>query len=206
VLIAVYCQATEEPYISQHYRSDKYGFSMDIPSDWELYEDVMGPAFAAYSQQESPRDDFQENVNVIIKQLPRAMSPREYHRETLPVTEQALPGFKVVSEGPEAIGGRDAWKVISQNTIEGRQHTVLAYIVTNERRVYIISCAAISASYPRWERTFTNIAQSFRVQSPGARRFRGGEIGAVVLGCFLLFWLSKLVLRAVKRSRAGLTK
>ena len=65
---------------SGKYTNKEKGFSVTFPKSWETKEGVAGSVVASLSARESEGDNFRENVNVVIEDLPKEMTSEEYYQ------------------------------------------------------------------------------------------------------------------------------
>ena len=89
--------------------ADRHGrFTIDFPVDWEVSARESGmPSVIGVAP--GVVGDFRPSVNVVVEDLPRAMSASEYadlNERTLAAVFRA---FKVLEQGPTTIGGQQAF-------------------------------------------------------------------------------------------------
>ncbi|BCR04630.1 hypothetical protein DESUT3_16990 [Desulfuromonas versatilis] len=70
---------------------------------------------------------------------------------------QASPGFVLESEAAVPLTYTPAWQVTGQNA----ERTALVYLITSNRRAYIIELSAPTAAFDKYRPVFEALAQSF---------------------------------------------
>ena len=89
--------------------ADRHGrFTIDFPMNWEIsaresgMPSVIGLAPGAVG-------DFRPSVNVVVEDLPRAMSASEYADLNQRTLSEVFRAFKVLEQGPTTLGGQQAF-------------------------------------------------------------------------------------------------
>ncbi len=155
------CSPSQEP--GRFYDEGKR-FSIKFPQDWETKKGGMGTVVMAFSPQEGPADGFRENVNVVVEELPRAISLQEYTELSLVNMRKLLTDFQMQESGDTSIGPNSAKWYIYSHRSGSVKATVLQYFLVKDRRAYVISTAAEPGQFSRYKPRFEEIAQTFRVQ------------------------------------------
>jgi hypothetical protein len=162
VLIALFSSCSEKD--PDRYYNDKDDFSIKFPKEWENKEGFMGTAVISLSLKEGNADQFRENVNVVVEQLPREMSLDEYVDASIPNLAKVITDFRENEKGITTINDHDArWLVYS-----GRMGMInlkcIQYYMVDGKRGYVITCSATSESYDNYRRTFDDVATSFEFE------------------------------------------
>ena len=78
------------------YTNHDHGVEILYPMDWEILENFMGTIASFLSPQESPKDDFRENLNILVQDLTnQPMTIEEYTQLSLAQLEQIMTKFKI---------------------------------------------------------------------------------------------------------------
>jgi hypothetical protein len=148
----------EEP--GRYYNKDK-GFSIKFPNGWEKREGYMGLTVIALSPQESPSDQFRENVNIVDEELPETMSLETYFQINLDNMPKLLTNFQAYESGRLTLGNADSrWLIygyrMGTTSIKG-----LVYVLVKGNRGYAITGTATSGSFANYRSIFEETSQSF---------------------------------------------
>lgn len=147
----------------RHYITKK-GFSIKTPENWETKEELMGMAFVTLSPQEGPADDFRENVNIIVEDLPRTLSLEEYYELSLANVRQLLTEFEEYESGQSSINGCDTKWLVYSHRMGIFNIKVLVYSLIKGRRAYVITCSAAHDQFSIYRPQFEGIAGTFRFE------------------------------------------
>jgi serine/threonine-protein kinase len=156
--------------------SDPHGkeqIRLDFPEAWEVANNLEGADIVGLSPRESSEDEFRENVNVVIENLPRSMSAdtylmtlEKYMKAAEPQLEEGLAGYQLVERGSDQLGDHEAERVVYRHTAGHIQLKTLAYAVVHGRRAFIITGTAKPESFDQYRSKFEAIAQTVRFEKP----------------------------------------
>jgi hypothetical protein len=113
VLAALVWAAPISPALAQSAQTqtvtDRHGrFAIDFPGDWEVTARESGmPAVIGVAPGIS--GDFRPSVNVVVEDLPRALSATTYAELNERTLGAVFRDFKVLQQGPYTIGGLEAY-------------------------------------------------------------------------------------------------
>lgn len=146
------------------YHSKEKGFSIRLPKEWERREGIMGTTVIALSPQEGPADQFRENVNVFVEELPRTISLEEYSTLSLANLRKLMTDFQELGTGEAVIGKATAVRRISSYRMGQFSLKALAYSLVKGRRAYVITCSSEAEQFDTYLGKFEDIAESFRLE------------------------------------------
>jgi serine/threonine-protein kinase len=147
--------------LSKYYNKDK-GFSINLPSMWEVKEGFMGTTVLALSPQENPSDQFRENINVVVAELPKKVALEDYVQANVTNMSRLLTDFQVHEKGQLILSNTDARWVIYSHRMGTLNIKVLVYVLVQGRRGYVITCSAAPEQFPKYKSKFEEIVQSFK--------------------------------------------
>jgi len=153
--------ARREP--GRYYNKEK-GFSIRFPDQWEKKEGLMGTAVAALSPQQDPADDFRENVNVVVEDMPKALGLEEYFQANLANMGRLMTDYREVERGELTVYKNDARWLVYSHSMGLVETKVLAYILVRGSRGYVITCSAAPDQFPEYRAQFEEIGRSFRFE------------------------------------------
>jgi hypothetical protein len=165
VLLAIGVAFASCDFAWQRYTSKEYGFSIMLPRIWFKEEGQYNTVIMATAPREGPGDKFQENINVVVTDLPRSIPLETFFELNKVETLKAIPGEEFnITEGEVTIG-RFRGKSLSFNSrIQGITIRTLSVIWMNGKRVYVVSCSAEHSQFPKYEPIFTKAIHSMQIR------------------------------------------
>lgn len=145
------------------YVSKAKGYSVQFPSDWTQKPSTPPLDVVALSPKDGPTDAFYENVNIIVSDLPQAISSEEYYQLSYPQTK-TLQGFKEDSNGKSTVGGIEAHWLIALHSTNNLPIKMMQYYFTKGTRAYVITCTASVDTFAKFKPQFEAIANSFKFE------------------------------------------
>jgi hypothetical protein len=162
LLLAAGCTGkTEDP---GRYHSEAGGFSLVIPEDWEKQENVMGCALTALSPLEGQGDQFRENVNVVVEELPRKLSLDDYVGLSRQNQEKLMTDFNVEKEADAKIGEIAAKQLVYTHRMGQINAKLLQYVLVEGKKGFAVTCTATPESYDKYVEQFQTIVNSLKVE------------------------------------------
>jgi len=147
----------------KYYNREK-GFSIKLPNEWEKKENFMGAVIGALRPQVTSTEQFRESVNVMVDELPKAMTLEDYNQFNLSDMRKYMNEFKINESGQITINTNNAnWFVYSFRGDRLRLKA-LCYILVKNRRGYAITFAATPETFSKYRRIFEEIAESFKFE------------------------------------------
>ncbi|MGE5528801.1 MAG: hypothetical protein ACM3X6_06635 [Patescibacteria group bacterium] len=147
------------------YHDDELGFSLELPADWEASKGPLGVPLVAISPAESGNDTFRENVNVILDELPEAVSIDAYMAASVAEMKKYLTDFQGHEEGRIDLSDLPAgWLVYSHRMGQVKLKN-LAYAILAGKTCYTITCSATPESFGRFRKAFDQICRSFKLSA-----------------------------------------
>lgn len=146
---------------SGKYANKEKGFSITFPKNWETKEGIAGAVVASLSPRESDSDNFRENVNIVIEDLPKDLTSEEYYQAGI-VNLRKVPDFKEDQKGKITIDGKEAVWLIASHKSSNVSAKMIQYYVVKGKKAYVITGTALADSFGKYKPQFDQIAQSFK--------------------------------------------
>ena len=139
------------------------GYSVHVPDDWQTKRNFMGSDMIA-SRPSVANEQFTENINVILENLPEKMSAQEYYNQSKENLEK-MSGSPVTSEELVELNGSNALKIRYQLTMGQMVMDNNVYLVVNDASAYVITLSMRKGeSRDKWLPELTRVAQTFQVE------------------------------------------
>ncbi len=159
-IFMISCKKREE---GRYYNREK-GFSIQVPSGWDIEERKMNTDLIAVSSAEGPEDSFRENFNVLVEELPTNMTSDEYYQKGIPLFKQFAADFAQHGNGIERIDGTDFRFDIISHKMGPLKIKVLQYLTVRQKKGYLITFSAAEDKFERYAPMFKEIAKGFRFE------------------------------------------
>ncbi|MDD5155270.1 MAG: hypothetical protein PHF11_02155 [Candidatus Omnitrophica bacterium] len=147
----------------KRYYDKEYRFSLLLPRSWAIKTGAYGTAMLAIEPRNSPQDNYSENVNVGVINLPKPTTLAAFfimNRDAL-LSKIISPDF---SEG-DILAGLRPGKWLSFETYAKKvKIKVVSTIFMHGSQAYIITCSSAAEKYPEYEPVFMKIVKSFRIR------------------------------------------
>lgn len=148
------------------YRHPELGFSIDIPPDIEIHDDVPHVAVVAIERADVvPEGTFRASLNVVVENGPPGMDLDAYADGSLEQQRRSMAGFRLIDREATTVSGVPAIRTLAHY----RGSEVLAVVVEQWRLiargmgwVVTVSCDAIG--YADRADAFAASAESLRVE------------------------------------------
>lgn len=148
----------------QRYHNEEYNFSISLPRNWTKEQGAFDTVILAREPLKGTTDIFRENINVVVKDLPRNISLETFFEANKQEITMNLPGVYNVSEG-DIFAGILPGRVLSFNT--RLQSTILRTITAGWKRgdyVYVVSCTCEAEQSSKYEPIFQKSMRSLRLK------------------------------------------
>jgi hypothetical protein len=145
------------------YVDSSSGYRIKYPPDWSEQSGSAGNAIAFVSPAQNAADDFRENVNVVVGDLPDpSMSLRQYTDASLRQAKTTIDGFELLRSGPAALASRSAERATYLGHI-GRDLRFEAVWLVEKGRAYVLTYTATPDAFAHFEPTAEAIFESFQL-------------------------------------------
>lgn len=154
------CKKREE---GRYYNREK-GFSIMVPSGWDIEEKKMRTDLIAVSPAEGPEDSFRENFNVLVEELQTDMTSDEYYQKGIPLFKQFATDFAQHGSGTERIDGVEFRYDIISHRMGPLKIKVLQFLTVKKKKGYLITFSSADEKFDVYESMFKEIAKGFRFE------------------------------------------
>lgn len=159
-IVMISCKKMEQ---GRYYNREK-GFSIQVPSGWDIEEKKMRTDLIAVSPAEGPDDSFRENFNVLVEELQTNMTSEEYYQKGIPLFKQFAVDFAQHGNGTERIDGTEFRYDIISHRMGPLKIKVLQYLTVRQKKGYLITFSAADDKFERYAPMFREIAKGFRFE------------------------------------------
>ena len=150
---------------SIEYKNKSQGFSIRVPSTWEIKESSGGmEVIAASPLQGESKDQFRPNITVSVENVPHDMTLNKYIPGRIEQTRQLMKDFKVHRTGRQVISHTMArwWGISSRaNTVNIKGSLI---IVVKNSKAFTITCVSALEQYSSYRDKFQDIVGSFLIE------------------------------------------
>jgi len=143
------------------YTNQEKKFSLRLPRDWERKENLMGSAVVAIGPQGKSSEDFRENINVVVEDLPNAMTSKEYFDVSLKVLKRLFTDFQLEKSGSLKLNQKDAYWVVFTHRMGKVKAKVLQYMLVDGLKAYVITSSSAPQKFSKYQHLFEEVAKSF---------------------------------------------
>jgi hypothetical protein len=148
------------------HRHPELGFSIDLPPDIEVHEDVPHVALVAIERADVvPEGTFRANLNVVVETGPPGMDLDAYVEGSLERQRGSMAGFRLIDREETTVGGVPAVRTLAHY----RGSDVLGVVVEQWRLIarglgWVVTVSADAIGYADRADAFAASAESLRVE------------------------------------------
>ncbi len=166
VLSGVVSFAEEETGISlEQYNNAEFNLNINYPSDWEVQENFMGTVAIFLSPQESPTDQFRENLNIVTQDLTQQpMTLDEYFETSIAQIKQLMTDFQQVSSEKVNFLNEEAYSIIYTATQGSFKVKIMQYLYIKDNTAYVVTYSAEEENYNQYISIIEQMLNSFRIR------------------------------------------
>jgi hypothetical protein len=167
LLIAVLCFSffgCTKKVAWRNYYDKENKFSLRIPKDWDVEEELEGAALVLSIPQVDAADQFASNVRMVIEDLPKPVPLNVYYDINREEFRRVFKNMRDVTEG-QGMSGLVRYQWIAFNALIGEKIVIRAIscVWINQKRVYILTCVMGLRSAEQAEPLFRKMISSFRL-------------------------------------------
>ncbi len=148
------------------YRSSRFALSIQFPGDWTSEEDESGAVVKFNAPLQDASDAFSENLNIVVEDLGRKMSLKEYSQQQLARLQseglRTVMGLDIQLEDTTLAGlpGKQAFITMQ---VQGTRMDFHQIWTVKDRRAYILTFTCEPDRYADYEDIFGLMASSFKL-------------------------------------------
>lgn len=139
-------------------------FSIVPPAGWQTKEDVRGSGAAFVEPPQSPTDDFRENINIVVTQLPADMGLEAYVKANDGNMAKLATGYEELESAAVDLNGQAARRTVFKHKVGALDLQVLCYLLIKDGGGYALICTARADAYKDHEPIFERTCRTFRIQ------------------------------------------
>lgn len=144
------------------FQSKENGFSILLPRGWAAVDDSR-TAIHVRSPREGPDDQFQENINVMVVDLPNEISMDTFFDANKEELLRVMPLAENIVEGGTLAGFVRGRLLTFENKVEGINLKSMSAVFKKGTRFYSVNCTAEEAKISKYLPIFKKVIQSIRI-------------------------------------------
>lgn len=138
------------------------GYTIDFPPEWEVRHGQMGTDILGLTALEGADDDFRENINVVIEQLPPEIDAAAYLAASKDTLRRMMTDFELVAEAPVSFGETAGTRIEYRARMGIYSLHNDVYLVVADGTAYVITLSMLAGdSRARHVEALTAVADSF---------------------------------------------
>lgn len=154
--------ATTAPQ-SHHYADYDRDFKLQLPEKWQVQRQFMGLDIFAAAPPENEQLGSRANISVISTDVDEPITLEQYVNKNLENLKSSLTDFKMIETGKLYFDGTEGRKLVYTHKMNDLEIKVTQYFVLNDKRGYVITCAAAYDVYPKYAEAFDQTIKSFKI-------------------------------------------
>lgn len=150
------------------YSNKNEGLRLNYPANWSLKENPAATVVVAFgSPKESASDTFVDNVNLSVSDL--SSKPNMTLDELTDLWQKQTSAsmssgnYKIVAIKPTQLAGQDAKQLVFTYSLQGKDLKGMAVLSMKDKKAYVITYTAESASYDKFENDANSIVSSLQL-------------------------------------------
>lgn len=139
-------------------------YTIQFPESWRLdTSGQMNTEFILFSPISNNKDDFSENINVLIQDLSEYnMTFEDYIETSLNQVNTLVPSSKIYEKGKVTKGGIPYYKMVYSGYVAERMLKFKQYFYVIDQKAYVLTFTATTESFDEYVDLGTNILDSFK--------------------------------------------
>ena len=142
------------------YEDTEGRFSVLYPENWDVLQEP-GTIVSFAEPQAEGVDRAYANVNAEAMEEP--VNPAEYMDRVLPLMEEMLPEFQLLSSEEVTVNGVDGVRVNYSFSLQEENMTLLTYALVKDEHIYAFSGGAMTDRYQELEATFDTMFRNAKI-------------------------------------------
>ena len=138
-------------------------FTIDMPDGWNIQKGLMGTAIMATSPKDGPGDQFQENINITLENIPSNIDLDKYVDISVTNAKQVLLDYKTVKREKVTINGVEFCNITALYKVGAISIKGLLYVAVKEGGAYNLTCTSRPETFDKFKGTFEKAAKSMKI-------------------------------------------
>jgi len=160
-IISTFVVSGVDPTVNR-FHSKENGFSILLPRGWSVVENPRA-AIHVRAPRESMDDQFQANINVMMTDLPNAISMDTFFDANREELLRVMPLATNMVEGVILAGFVQGRLLTFENKVEGINLKSMSAVFKKDTRFYSVNCTAEEAKISKYLPIFKKVIQSLRI-------------------------------------------
>jgi serine/threonine-protein kinase len=165
-------EAKKEPVIKKpekvfpglpSYHSKKRNVYAQYPKGWSKKTETYEAVFLFLSPREKTGDIFQENVNLVIRDVEETVPVEEYDEVVLKELEKSIHNFKILSKRTVQIDEKKARELIYTGSFGKYRLKWHQLYLIHDKKVYVLTYTAEQNAYDKFLKEAKRVFDSFQI-------------------------------------------
>ncbi len=145
------------------YENGSYGVRIKYPQEWTKTEGAMGTVVVFLSPKQNDSDPFQENLNIIVQNLPASTTLNVVTEETINQVKQLIQNATIIESTDTTLAGVPAYKIVYSGKM--REYTLkwIQIWTVKNNKMYSITYTAEINSYSYYLDVIQKMIDSFEI-------------------------------------------
>lgn len=147
------------------YKNNKYGFSIEYPTEWQILKENQDVVFAVKMITDSLDNSFQNAIHItnLIDSNNTQVNLSDIVQASVNDMSNTFEKFKVVTNEKVNINELPAIKLKCSFVSNKESITTLLYFIKTSNNVYLVGLSSASGKFTEYNKVYEYIAKSFNV-------------------------------------------
>lgn len=167
IFVLAFSMLTVSAFSQNNILYETNGYKINYPSNWTIdTTGTMNTAFYLFAPLENEKDQFKENINLIVQPLEtdEEITPEQYKIVSDSQFEELKPYCEVYESSVITSGKKSYYKAFYKIEQDNFNVTVLSYCYIKNNTAYLITFTAQTASFDAYKNTGISILNSFELK------------------------------------------
>ncbi len=162
--VMIICALISAPLMADNaYTNQTNQYTVAFPANWTQNSNVSGTDVMYLAPGDALSGSSNAYASVLSTKAPAGATLDSFFYQNLGALETKVNAFNETDSGALYIGGQDArFIVYNYQDSNGQEWSAIQFFLFSKQVAYLITCTALSDSFPRYLPTFKAIAQSFK--------------------------------------------
>lgn len=146
------------------YYNKQYRFSLLLPRGWQREEGTNDTVILVRAPLKGPNDMIQENINVVVKELPAKLPLSTLFELNREEVMERLGSVADIDEGGIFAGLLPGKWLAFNAKMQDVTLRIISAMWTKGNYVYVVTCVGQSGEFPKYEPLFQKAMRSLRIK------------------------------------------
>jgi len=137
-------------------------YTMDIPLNWDIKRNIMGCDKFALTPLDDTSDNFRENINVVIENLPPEINLDAFYEANKHSMKQMQKSFRLISVEHLAINNEKFIKMTYKMNMGSQTMKNNVFFTIKNGSGYSITASMLEGSYNQYHESLDQIIRTFQ--------------------------------------------